>query len=164
MERFDVNCTLGRWPEGGPTWATTGQLLAEMDRLGIGKALVRHTLGRFYDPAYGNQVLTEEIGGEERLFPCWTALPPNTGELGPLGPWLSNLLAADVRAICLYPKSHGYPLAEWQCAALLAPLAEQHMLLLLELSEVSWEELHWLCKSYPKLQVILLNTGYRVLR
>lgn len=69
-----------------------------------------------------------------------------------------------MRAICLYPTTHGYPLAAWQCDALLAPLAERHYLLLLERAEAGWEQIAWLCSQYAGLRVLLLNCGYRVLR
>lgn len=165
VQRFDVNCFLGKWPDGGPTLDDATALLGAMDRLGIARALVRHSLGWHDVPALGNGVLMAEIAGhEERLIPCWAALPPGTGEMGPLEQWLVTLARSGVRAVCLYPAAHGYPLAAWQCDSLLGPLAERHYVLLLELSEVQWEPLHWLCATYRGLQVVVLNTYYRVLR
>ena len=164
MIRFDANCVLGRWPDGGPTLDDADQMLAAMDRLHISKALVRHTLGGQYDVAYGNALLTQQIADRERLLPCWAALPAITGETGPSQEWLDSLAKNNVRAVCLYPASHGYPLAGWQCDALLAPLAERRYLLLLESAEIDWEGLHWLCESYAQLRVVLMNLGYRVLR
>jgi hypothetical protein len=161
---FDVNCILGKWPEGGPTLDDRTALLAAMDRLGIGRALVRHTLGWHYHAPYGNELLAAELAGNERLVPCWAALPPGADEMGPPSAWLAALAASNVRAVCLYPAGQGYPLADWQCAALLGPLAEHRLLLLLELGEIGFPELHWLCAGYPTLRVVLLSTGYRVLR
>jgi len=161
---FDVNCILGKWPEGGPTLDGAADLLAAMDRLGIVRALVRHSLGWHYNASFGNSVLQREVAGRERLLPCWAALPPMAGELGPIGDWLASLAIHHVRAVCIYPASHGYPLAGWQCDALLAPLAERRYVLLLELNETNWRDLHWLCGSYRCLRIVLLNTGYRVLR
>lgn len=165
IRRFDVNCFLGKWPDGGPTLDDAAVLLEAMERLGIERALVRHTLGWHDVPSLGNSVLMADIAGhEERLVPCWAALPPGTGEMGPLKQWLVALDQSGVRAICLYPTAHGYPLTSWQCDGLLGPLAERHCILLLELSEVQWESLHWLCSAYSGLRVIVLNTYYRVLR
>ncbi len=161
---LDVNCLMGRWPEGGPTLESAAEMLAAMDRLGIARALVRHSLGWQHHPAPGNEVLQQAVAGSERLMPCWAALPASTGEMGPMEQWLAALAANGVRAVCMYPAGHGYPLVGWQCDTLLAPLAERHYLLLLELNETNWGEVHWVCGSYPQLRVALLNTGYRVLR
>jgi len=164
MRRFDVSCFVGRWSEGGPTLATADELLAAMDDLGIERALVRHSLGKEYLAPYANELLFSELEGQQRLLPCPAALPLSTGEMGTPEAWLANWATHDVRAACLYPQTHGYVLASWQCDSLLAPLAERRMPVLLELAQVHWDALHWLCGAYPSLPVILLNTGYRVLR
>lgn len=164
MIRFDANCVLGRWPEGGPTLETAERVRGAMDRLGVAKALVRHSMASLDDVSLGNNLLIEELAGHERLVPCWSALPPITGEMGALSHWLDSLSANGVPAVCIHPASHGYPLTDWQCDSLLGPLAERHYLLIIEVSEVKWEELHWLCESHAGLSVAILNTGYRVLR
>ncbi|MBC7234476.1 MAG: amidohydrolase family protein [Chloroflexi bacterium] len=166
MTRFDVNCLLGPWPTGGPTLADAAQMRAAMARLGIERALVRHTAGIYYDATDGNKALMAALGAEdrERLLPCWTALPPLTGELGPLEGWLQALGEAQVRAVALYPAAHGYPLADWQLNALLEPLAARRMIVLLEIAQITWDGVHWLCGRYPDLRVVLLESGYRLLR
>ncbi len=161
MIRFDVNCVMGRWPEGGATLDGAEQALAAMDRLGIGKALVRHTAAAQYDATYGNDLLMKQIAGCERLVPCWTALPLVTGEMGPLPTWLASLSEQEVRAVCLYPKRHDYPLKEWQCQALLGALAERRYLLLVERAEADAEGIRALCEGYPDLRVVMLTPGYR---
>ena len=70
IQHFDVNCFLGKWPEGGPTLDDSGALLAAMDRLGIARALVRHSLGWHDVPALGNSQLMAQLAGQERLLPC----------------------------------------------------------------------------------------------
>ena len=162
MLRFDVNCVLGRWPTGGPTLGSPPALLERMDYLGVGRALVRHTLSIHYDAAEGNDQLMRELVGNSRLEPCWALVPPGTGEIGP--DWLAEMTTGGARAAVIYPASHGYPLAAWQCDGLLAPLAERRYLLLLETSEAKWEPIDWLCGAYPALRVVLLSPGYRALR
>ena len=168
MERFDVNCVIGPWPTGGPTLADGDQLLAAMDRLGIARALVRHTAAIHYALSEGNAQLTEALelcrDGQGRLFPCWAAAPSATGELGPLDAWLDSVAQHGVRAISLYPQSHGYPLAPWQLNDLLHPLNERRMVILFETAQVAWNDLHWLCGEHPGLPVVVMETGYRVLR
>ena len=164
MTFFDANCCLGEWPEGGPTLAEPVDLLAAMDRLEIARALVRHTLGIYDAPERGNRVLLEQIAGHDRLLPCWTGLPTPTGELGPLDDWLASAARHQVGAVALYPVSHGYPLAGWLCDDLLAALAARCMLLLIELAQTTFEDVHRVCESHPDLRVLALSPGYRVLR
>lgn len=125
---------------------------------------MRHSLGTYYAPSYSNVLLMEQIAGCERLVPCWTALPPVTGELGELDDWMATMGNQGVRAVALYPAAHGYPLTPWQCGPLLKALAARSYLVLIEAAETNWEALHGLCEAYPALRVVLLNPGYRVLR
>ena len=56
------------------TAQTKEALLDEMLYCGIHGALVYHNVARDYDPAYGNAKLTDEIGDDSRLLPCWVVL------------------------------------------------------------------------------------------
>ncbi|MBQ3054475.1 MAG: hypothetical protein IJC88_00030, partial [Oscillospiraceae bacterium] len=47
-------------------------LLAQMDRCGIERALVRHAVAAELDPMVGNQMLMEEIADTPNLTPLWT--------------------------------------------------------------------------------------------
>ena len=162
MKRFDVNCMLGRWPQGGPTLANTDELLASMNRLSIERALVRHTMAIYHDASRGNELLMAELGGHARLEPCWVVLPDTMHEMGE--GWIEQMVAQQVRAVAMYPSRQGYPLANWQCDGVLGPLAARRYLLLLEAGEADWHGLHWLCGAHPGLRVVLLGPGYRVLR
>jgi len=164
MNRFDANCVIGRWAAGGPTILDADQLLASMERLGIARSLVRHSMAQEYEATAGNDLLMQQIAGHPELVPCWTAVPTATGELGPLDSWLEGATAHDVRAFSLYPHSHGYPLTEWQCGELLAGLQACGALLLIEADETDYASIDWLCGAYPQINVLLLNCGYRVLR
>jgi len=139
-------------------------LLAEMERLGIERALVSHTLARTYDPGHGNQILMDEIAGHETLAPCWTLLPPACGEMGSPDELMDEMARAGVRAVRLYPREHSYSLAEWQCGELFEALAERQYVVLLDLAEGSWQEIERICRTYPRLALIVTWVGYRQLR
>lgn len=161
---FDANCAVGPWPTDKPRYETVEGLLAEMERLGIQRALVSHTLARTYDPVQGNQILMDQIDGQESLLPCWTLLPPACGEMGSPGELLDEMAQAGVRAVRLYPREHSYSLAEWQCGELFEALDERHYLVLLDLAQGSWEEIELICRTYPGLALIVTWVGYRQLR
>ena len=131
MLLFDANCTLGRWAAGGPTHESVDQVLGTLDRLGIERALVRHTMAIQHSVAVGNALLLEELRGQPRLTPCLAATTTVTGEMGPLQDWLDRAAASGVRSVAIYPRSHGYPLTLWQCGDLLAGLADDQLRLVL---------------------------------
>jgi hypothetical protein len=161
---FDANCAVGPWPTDKPRYETVEGLLAEMERLGIQRALVSHTLARTYDPALGNQALMDEIAGHEALWPCWTLLPPSCGEMGPTDELLAEMARSAVRAVRLYPREHSYSLDAWQCGELLAALDERRYVVLIDLEQGSWTEIERICRTYPRLALVVTRVGYRQLR
>ncbi len=68
FDLFDSSCMVGRTCVSQPGFVhTAGELLGVMDEFGIKEALVYHSFGKEYEPAYGNKVLDEEIAGISRL-------------------------------------------------------------------------------------------------
>ena len=64
---FDGNAVLGRRHNGRSRAAEREELLAAMDRSGIGKALVHTPYAVTYDTKVGNSHVLELIGDEKRL-------------------------------------------------------------------------------------------------
>ena len=164
MYLYDANCAVGPWPTDRPVYETVDELLAEMTRLGIERALVSHTLARTYDPPYGNRLLMQEIAGHDRLSPCWTLLPPACGEMGPLDVLLAEMEDHQVRAVRLYPREHTFSLDDWQCGKLLSALAERRYVVLLDLAETNWQDVERICRTYAGLSLVVTRAGYRQLR
>ncbi len=148
-----------------------------MDRLGIGRALVCHTLTWQDSPANGNRRLMQEIVGLPRLEPCWVVLPGEAeNEPGGISGLCDAMAAEGVRAVRLCPRDHVYPLADWMAGSLLAALNERQYLLLIDQDQVilatglfdvdpaGWRSVAWLCQSFPALSVVLTRVGYRGLR
>jgi predicted TIM-barrel fold metal-dependent hydrolase len=179
MRLFDACCYVGRWPTEELTFHTAKGLLAEMDRFGIERALVSHTLAWQDAPAFGNERLMEEIAPHPRLEPCWVVLPGETlgGPPGRDAAALCDRLAAEgVRAVRIYPRDHVYPLADWMVGDLLGALADRRYVLLIDQEQVilptglfdvdpaGWTHIRWLCGAFPGLSVVLTKVGYRALR
>ncbi len=57
------------------------ELLGELDRQGMEKAVVWHIAQYELSPIDGNPMLAEFIKGQKRLYGCWAILPPQTGEV-----------------------------------------------------------------------------------
>jgi predicted TIM-barrel fold metal-dependent hydrolase len=164
MYLFDANCAVGTWPTDRVVCETVGELSTEMERLGIERALVSHTLGQHYDPPEANRILMRELRGSDHLFPCWTLLPLSCGEMGSLDELLAGLAASDVRAVRFYPRLHSYSMDEWQCGELLSALSERRYVVLMDLDQIDWTDVDRICGTYPELSLVLTQTGYRQLR
>lgn len=164
MYLYDANCAVGTWPTDRVAYETVNGLLSEMERLGIERALVSHTLGQHFDPPQANELLMQELAGHDRLLPCWTLLPLSCGEMGTLDELLASMAAAGVRAVRLYPRLHSYALEAWQCGDLLSALAERQYVVLIDMDQADWSEIDRACAAYPGLSWVLTQTGYRQLR
>ncbi|MGQ9731657.1 MAG: amidohydrolase family protein [Candidatus Zipacnadales bacterium] len=159
---FDCNTRIGRSSVRRPEhFHEVRELLAEMDYGGIEYALVYHAWSVEWDPAEGNQALLQEIRGEKRLRPCFTALPPATQEL--LEP---RHFAKRVRelhgAVRLFPIQHQFLLTEVSCGRLLDALSFECVPLLLDIGQTNWRELAEILQRHPALNLILLNAYYRI--
>ncbi|HET8523980.1 MAG TPA: amidohydrolase family protein [Thermomicrobiales bacterium] len=166
---IDVNCFIGRWPAADLAFHDAAGLLARMDRLGIGKAVVCHTWAWQYDPVAGNQQLMTELAAlplerRERLLPCWAVVPSATGEQGTTGELGVAMEGAGIRVARLFPRDHNYSLSSPDAAELLAMLAERRILTLIDFDQTSWEEIDRIAGQTPDLQLVVCRTGYRVLR
>jgi hypothetical protein len=161
---FDANCRLGPFPWGQLGAASAADLLRLMDTTGVDRALVSHTMSWHHDPATGNRQILREVGGHDRLRPCWVALPEACGELGPPRRFAQDALAQGVGAVRVYPREHGFDLDGADFADCAAACAEAGLPILVDLRETSWPALESLAVAHPRLAVIVCEIGYRVMR
>jgi predicted TIM-barrel fold metal-dependent hydrolase len=165
---------VGPWPTEALALDDAPGLLHEMDRVGIDRALVYHSLAWQHTPSIGNAALTAALRSHPRLAPCWGILP--TGDDGAPEEVCGALARANVRAVRIWPRDHGYPLTEWACGAMFAALAARRYVLCVDLDQIvtvagrydvdpsGWRHLDWLCGGYPDLSIVVTRTGYRALR
>jgi len=160
---FDANCTIGR--RTAPrleTNLTVEQIVEQMGRLGIGRALATHAYAKEYDPRIGNERATEACLKHPALVPCFVLLPEQTGEV-PGGDALLRYLAdGGARAARLYPKEHSYGLGETWCGGLFGTLSGAGVPVLVDFDQTSWPELDGVLAAHPKLRLIVVRTGYRI--
>jgi len=165
---FDANCMLGRrsihTPLGQPLTVT--ELLAEMDRLGIGEALVFHAMALDGHPAEGNERLLREIAGQARLHPCWVLLP-TCGEMPPPAQLVATMKRRGVRAARMCPVRHRYRFTQENVGDLLAQLEKARIPVFADFDVVRWseEKTDWrslveLCGRYPKLPFVVVGEGF----
>jgi len=177
MDLFDASAFIGDWATDRLGFSTCQGLLAEMDRLGIGRALVSHTLAWQNSPALGNARLMQEIAGQPRLEPCWVVMPGEPESwAGGVGALCEQLAENSVRAVRLCPRDQVYPINDWMLGDLLSALAQRRYLVLLDVDQVvlptglfdvdptGWNQIAWLAQAYPDLAILLTRVGYRALR
>lgn len=120
----------------------------DMDRLGIDRACVTHTLSLHSDPQAGNEALLAL--GDPRLVPVPVVVPGETRD-----DW------EGVRMIRLCPERHRFdltgPRALRSLEALGLPAA-------IDLDETSPAQLRHLAERLPGQRLLVLNPGYRRLR
>lgn len=151
---FDANVRVGHSGIYGELALETDELLKEMDRFGIQRALVSHFAGEEYDAEEGNNLLAGEC--QERLTPAWAALPDHLQELAPRHPMAVRLSYG--------VKKHNFSSAPWCSGELYEYLQEHSVLTLMAREDIEWDSLARLLGNFPRLPVLLLETGYRAER
>ncbi|WP_188187363.1 amidohydrolase family protein [Nonomuraea sp. SYSU D8015] len=129
----------------------------DMDRLGIDRACVTHTLSLYSDPGAGNEALLALA--DPRLIPVPVVVPGVPGAGEPETP--EEARSWGVRMVRLCPERHRFdltgPVASRWLAALGLPIA-------IDLDETSPAQLLRLAERLPAQRILLLNPGYRALR
>jgi predicted TIM-barrel fold metal-dependent hydrolase len=156
---FDCNVSFGLSPTPALSYSeTVDELLAEMDRNGIDKALVTCAAQHFDSPLVGNPLLIEQIQGRPRLYCAWAILPSQTGEM-PVNALIDRMRENDVRALWAWPSKHHYLLSALTFGPLLEELTARHIPLFLPLTEGSgrangWAALGELLHGFPALTLV----------
>jgi len=165
MDFFDCNCMTGRSGQPLPgQFHTADDLERELDRCGMARALVFHALAKELDPALGNEALTRDLAGRERLAPCWVVMPSHTGEMPPPDELCDRMMDAGVRAVRLFPQMHSYSLSEWSSGELLAAFEARRIPVFVDHDQTNWDEVDRICAAHPGLPLVLLRPNYRVHR
>jgi predicted TIM-barrel fold metal-dependent hydrolase len=165
LDWFDANVQLGKQAILGPgTPIRVPELLAEMDRVGISRALVFHAHAAAIDPRQGNQFLMDEIAGQARLTPAWVLTHEFHPEPSPPVAWCDELLASGVRAARLLPREQLFELRVWNLDNLLDALEERRIPVWVDYGQsgwganpTDWNGLAEVLTAFPKLPVVLVR-------
>lgn len=159
---FDVNCWLGRPFE--PTFAMVDGFVALKEvlaRYGIHRAVFSHTMCVRYDAEAGNRALVETLRQDESLVGAATLVP----EMARSDSWnivLMALIAAGIRLVRLFPKSHNFLLDDEYLDGLLQALQDLHLPVVLWHTEAAWPEIAAVCSRHGDLPVIVDGTGRKL--
>ena len=169
MKFFDCNCSFGLLykPGASPaTCPTLEDLLAQLDRAGIERALVWHLAQLDSSPQRGNELLAAATAGKERLVGCWTMLPEQTGEM-PVKKLLAAMKAHNILALRSFPAAHRYLLNREMMGPLLDAMTERRIPLLFSMrrlpswypAHLAWNDLFELMSDFPNLTLVVTDHG-----
>lgn len=162
MEFFDCNCFLGLPAKGmlRPV-RTADDLLAAMDRSGIGRGLVWHVAQRDYCVPVGNALLADAVAGHrDRLTGCWSILPNQAGELPEPGEFLRQMTDTGADALRIFPEAHKFLLRKESFGPILEHVVGRRIPLMLSLSgAVTWDNVYDLLADFPELVCVLCDVG-----
>ena len=167
IELFDCNVCIGTTSgraAGSEGIGTAGSIAAELSRLSVANALVRHGIALETGPAAANTRINDDLAGTANLHPTWSLLPEATGETDFPDEAVDRMIAGGARAVWLYPRSHNYTLRRWCAGSLLSTLQYRHVPVFIPYDEVDVDELHEALGYHEHLNVVLANVDYSTSR
>jgi hypothetical protein len=161
VEFFDCNVYFGKPMRAGLAPAGGApELVAEMQRAGVGRALAWHIAQHDASPHLGNQLLAEAIAPYPQLFGCWTILPNQTGEFPPPQVFFQQMQSARVKALRASPSSHRFLLNAVSMGSWLEPMVERHIPLLLSVARgADWRDVYSILAEFPQLVCVICDHG-----
>lgn len=130
-----------------------------MDFAGIDEAFVYHMSMIGNHPTYGNDLINEEVeGNETRLHKTWTILTPLTEPEYEPSVLFPEMKKQNVKALRAFPKMNRYMLDRVSMGEILDVMCEKNVPLYLTPMD-DWEHIFAVLKEFPKLTVIITNYG-----
>jgi predicted TIM-barrel fold metal-dependent hydrolase len=139
---------------------TAADLVAEMDHCGIGTALVWHRDALERDFYAGNQRLAE-LDGHPRLLRTWTFVPACCEEMPSEETFVREARAAGVRGVRAFPARHQFCLDPVSCGDLIECFVADALPVIVPFPELpgGWDAVYRLMRDFPRLTLILTETG-----
>jgi predicted TIM-barrel fold metal-dependent hydrolase len=162
LDLFDSNLYLGRPTRSvASPAANPAELLAALDQQETRRALVWHVSQRDASALTGNALLSQAlaVAPADRLWGCWTLLPPQTDNVLCDG-FFAQMKRQRIVALRVFPTPHNYLLDRVVFGRWLDEIAERRIPLLLSLEKgASWPAVYHLLEQYPRLTCVLCDIG-----
>jgi len=161
---FDANIRVGDAPGVLSPSPTRADLLAELDRHGVGRAIIYHAQSELRSPSEGNGRLEEWIGEDGRLSPQWTIMPTAASIQQ-----IEDLHAAGrAQSVRLYDVRHAelpfpparLPFRPWAYGEMLDWLSAEGIPLWISLPDADPDELVTTLQAFPNLVTVLVGAHY----
>lgn len=163
LKFIDARCMLGERyiiREGDPN--TKEAIIELMERCHIEKAIAFHAMAKESELPAGNMALIEQTQGDDRFIRQWCALPSYFGEYMSAEDFFDGMKKHNVTSMRLLPKTCGYSLRPYAIGKLMDLAAQCHMPVFINLfEELTTDDSYDLCKTYPEVNFVFGNSGYR---
>ncbi len=156
MEWIDASCRGGSARDHASGTPTVEQLLKEMDRLKIDRALVMSVWSDVMAPDHANQQLFEDLAPYERLLPVPEVLPEGSEQfLDRQAEAIAHLIEQGAVAGVAKCRKNKFPLTRWCAGDMLEAMQAARLPLMVYHDEIDPDHLHNLLRDFPDLPVIL---------
>jgi hypothetical protein len=154
---FDANVRVGhRHDEPSPA-PERAALLAELDRHGVGRALVYHAQGEEVSALDGNRFLEAWLADDGRLIAQWSVIP-TPESLAQIQALHAQGRVSAVRLFETWPD--GAPLRPWIFGDLLNWLEAQRVPVWIPLPKIDPDDLVRTLQEFPDLVTVLVGAHY----
>ena len=130
------------------------ELLADMDRFGVDRALIQHNAVGMLGAEKANRRLVEilkEDDPEQRLECVWCLLPAQCGELPEPGEFFEAMRRNNVHALTIDPFNHRYVPCRLTLGKYLDEAIKRNIPVFLNSFAGKWNELYAFLKEFPEL-------------
>lgn len=160
LEILDCNFFVGYPTACGFECYSRGEdLLKAVRPAGVAGGLAWHAAQRDFDPAEGNRMLADAIDGCEKLWGCWTILPPQTGEVLSPG-FFEQMRRCRIRALRVFPELHRYQLRKSVFGGFLEEIVRRKVPLMISVAgDTPWPVVYDLLEESPELTCVLCDVG-----
>jgi hypothetical protein len=135
-------------------------LLAEMDRSGVERALVWHIAQHDASPQVGNELLADAIRPHPRLVGCWAILPNQANEFPGPRVFFEQMREAKVAALRVFPNSHRYLANAVSMGDWLEPMVARRIPLFVSVRRgMEWRDVYGLLAEFPELVCVVCDHG-----
>jgi hypothetical protein len=154
---FDANVGVGHRHDRVSPFDCPDQLLEEMARHGVGRALIYHLQGETVSPIEGNEALAQWAPGRAEFGLQWT-LGPTPDSLRQLRELHASGQLHSARLSCT--GSSGVPFSEWIYGEALEWLSAERIPLWISLADTPAAELMGTLELFPEVVTVLLGGHY----
>lgn len=160
LEAFDACAWVGH-PHSGPVaYPDPAALRAALERYGIRRAVVGHTLADLYEPTLGNRATAELLEQLPGCVGAMTLIPAGTGEIEDLAAAVDAWLAQGLRVARILPKHHRFTLSQPNVPPMLRVLEDRGVPLFIPIGQTRFDEIGPLAVQYPSLAILVEGTGH----
>jgi predicted TIM-barrel fold metal-dependent hydrolase len=159
---FDCNTFFGLPAHRRPLLPcpTAHDLIDEMDRAGVRRALAWHIAQHDASAQTGNRLLAQGIAAHSRLWGCWSVLPPHTRELPDPPRLLAQMREARVVALRVFPSAHRFVANKVSLGQLLGAAVAHRIPLLISVKRgFDWPSVYALLADFPELICVICDHG-----